>query len=244
MILRDFHVHTDFCDGHDSPEETVKKALSKGVKQLGLVVHSYVPFDDCCVAAGRVGEFQGEIRRLREKYRGQIELYCGVEQDLYSPAPTEGFDYVIGSVHYFRRGEEYLAVDNTPEILKEAIERWYGGDFYACAESYFSEVEKLKDMNPDIIGHFDLIKKFSGSIPFDSGNERYRAAWKKAADVLLKTGARFEINTGGISRGYISENYPSDEILNYLRSAGGRFILSSDAHCGEDVCRGFEKLAE
>ena len=29
-----------------------------------------------------------------------MEIHCGIEQDLFSQEPTDGYDYVIGSVHY------------------------------------------------------------------------------------------------------------------------------------------------
>ena len=45
MIFSDLHAHTNFCDGKNSPEEMVKSAIEKGLKKIGLVVHSYTDFD-------------------------------------------------------------------------------------------------------------------------------------------------------------------------------------------------------
>lgn len=240
--MTDLHVHTVFCDGHDTPEEMVKSAIAKGLTKLGIVVHSHVPFDpESCIALDRVDDFVFEVSELKKKYAAEIDISCGIELDIFSTQDTSPFDYVIGSVHYLKHDDRYISVDETPEMLTGMIDRYYGGDFYACAEDYFATVAKWAQKKPDIIGHFDLIKKFSRIIPFDPENPRYKAAWQSAADELLKLGVPFEVNTGGISRGWLTEPYPSDEIAGYIKSRGGKLILSSDAHRKEDIAFGFEK---
>ena len=97
----------------------------------------------------------------------------------------------------------------------------------------------------DIIGHFDLVSKFNEKQGwFDEGHPRYTAAWRKAADALLRTGKPFEINTGAISRGYRTDAYPARPIREYIRQRGGRLILSSDAHRKEHIAFAFERFEE
>ena len=65
MINTDLHVHSLFCDGKDTPEDIVKMAIEKGIKNLGIVVHSYLPFDkDYCLNENRYGEFINEINEF------------------------------------------------------------------------------------------------------------------------------------------------------------------------------------
>ena len=105
---------------------------------------------------------------------------------------------------------------------------------YRILEKY-SDEEHLLSMH-DIIGHFDLITKFIEQDPhFDVNHPRYVKAWQDAADILLKTGKPFEVNTGAISRGYRTDPYPSAEIRRYIRDHGGMLILSSDAHQKENI---------
>ena len=244
--FRDLHVHTVFSDGANTPEEMVQAAIEKGMAEIGISDHSYTAFDESyCLGKERLEEYRAEIGRLKEAYREKIRVRCGIEQDIFSGAAPEGLDYVIGSVHYIRTGDgHYIPVDETPEILTEAAGRYFGGDIYALTESYYStEAQVIEKTGAGIIGHFDLITKFLEKKPlFDPENERYRRAWKKAADTLLKTGAVFEINTGAISRGYRTSPYPSEEIRKYLASRGGKFILSSDSHDRTALCCGFETL--
>lgn len=240
-MTADLHVHSFFCDGKSSPEELVKSAIQKGLNSVGIVTHSYVPFDDCCIQLEKVDEFKREIRRLKEKYSSEINVLCGLETDLYSPQEADGFNYTIGSVHYLKVGGKFFSVDESPEKLSCLIKDGFAGDFYACAEAYFAAIQELCAKKPSIVGHFDLIKKFQRSIPFDAKNQRYISAWQKAADSLLRLDIPFEINTGGISRGYIDEPYPSPEIAEYIKSKGGKLLLSSDAHRPEDIAFQFER---
>lgn len=234
MILSDFHVHTCYCDGKDTPEDIVKEALSLGMTKLGFSGHSYTPFDlEPCMSPEGTEQYNAEIHRLKSKYHGQIEILCGIEQDYYSPMSTEGYDFVIGSVHYIKCGGEFRHVDNTRAMLAQTIREYFNGDAYALAEEYYRlEADVVAKTHADIIGHFDLLTKFDerdGHI-FDEENERYITASCRALDTLLKTGRPFEINTGAISRGYRTTPYPSVKILKYIAQHGGSVILSSDSH--------------
>lgn len=47
-------------------------------------------------------------------------------------------------------------------MFSEAVEKHYGGDYYAFAEDYYTlERDVVDRTGADIIGHFDLITKFN-----------------------------------------------------------------------------------
>lgn len=233
MITQDLHTHTTYSDGNNTPEEMVVSAIEKGLKMFGISDHSYMSFDDSyCLKKETVEKYIKEIEGLKTKYNGKIKLLCGIEQDLYSGVPEYCFDYVIGSVHYIKLGDEYVAVDNTAQELKDAAIKYFCGDFYSLIEEYYRLVGTVAETTKaDIIGHFDLITKFQEKEPlFDEKNERYIKAWQAAADKLITAGVPFEINYGAISRGYRTTPYPSKEIQEYILEKGGKFILSSDSH--------------
>lgn len=243
MISKDLHMHTVYCDGTGTPEDMILSAIDKGLNTVGISGHSYTFFDESyCMQKADIPRYIAEIRYLRAKYYDRIHVLCGVEQDYYSAYPTDEFDYVIGSVHYLKCGEEYVPVDESAEILRGAVGKYFGGDVYALCERYFQTVADVaRKTGCDIIGHFDLITKFiERDKLFDVNHPRYVAAWKSAVDALLPYDIPFEINTGAVSRGYRSEPYPSGEIIAYIRENSGRFILSSDAHSRETVGYGFE----
>ena len=232
ITLTDLHVHTKYCDGKSTPEEMVIEAINKGVKNLGIVVHSYVEFDkDFCLSEDKYSQFIEEIANLKSKYQGKINLYCGIELDYYSTPNASGFDYVIGAVHYLEKDGEYYSVDLSPKMLENAVNKAYNGSYLEFAKQYYSLVSKLCERPCDIIAHFDLLTKFNDSVrQIDTDSKEYKTAWKGAVDKLLPHEKYFEINTGGIARAGKKEAYPSNEIIEYIKSRGGKFILSSDAH--------------
>lgn len=243
--MRDLHVHTTFSDGRNTPEEMVLAAIAKGMTAIGFSDHSYTHFDTAyCIPKEQIPAYRAEISALKEKYAGQIEILCGIEQDFYSEESTEGYDYVIGSVHYVKAGGAYLPMDESKERLLDAVRRHFGGDIYVLIEAYYATVAQVAEIiRPDIIGHFDLISKFNeGGKLFDESHPRYIAAWRSAADKLLEAGIPFEINTGAISRGYRTAPYPAAPIREYLAERGAKFLLSSDSHRADTLCFGFFRI--
>lgn len=233
MMTQDLHTHTVYSDGNNTPEEMVLSAIEKGLDVIGISDHSYTSFDDSyCLKKETVEEYIKEIQSLKTKYSDKIKILCGIEQDLYSGMPEYDFDYVIGSVHYIQLGDEYIAVDNTSDELKEAVNKYFGGDIYPLIEEYYRLVATVAEKaGADIIGHFDLITKFQEKEPlFDEKDERYIKAWQAAADKLIEADIPFEINYGAISRGYRTTPYPSKDIQEYIAKKGGKLILSSDSH--------------
>lgn len=241
----DFHVHSCFSDGKNTPEEIILSAIDKKIDVLGFSDHSYTWFDaDVCKNMENPSNYVKQIRLLAQKYKDKITVLCGIEQDYYSLPPAEDYDYIIGSEHYIKMEDEYFAVDYKPEIIKKMADKYFGGDVMCVCEKYFEQVGEIKEKTgADIIGHFDIISKHNeGDRLFDSKNPRYVAAWKKAADKLLKQNVIFEINTGAISRGYRNTPYPSNEIMEYLSKNGAKFILSSDSHNKDTLAFKFDEM--
>lgn len=238
-MTADFHVHTTYCDGADSPRKMVLAAIDRGLSAIGFSAHSYTYFDETyCIKQAEIPNYKEEIAALRAEFADTIRILCGVEQDVYSAESTAGYDYSIGSVHYVQKDGVFYPVDHSAGCFEAACREAFGGDYYAFAESYFAAAATVADrVKPDIIGHFDLISKFNrGGRYFDETHPRYVKAWKAALDALLPAGIPFEVNTGAITRGYRDVPYPSREQLLYIRDHGGRVLLSGDAHSTAGLC--------
>ena len=241
--MSNYHTHTVYCDGNDTPEALVLEAIRLGCPSIGFSGHSFTEFDQSyCMSREKTEEYKREVRALKEKYRGQIEILLGVEQDYYSEEPTDEYDYVIGSVHYILKDGVYLTVDWTREQQEEDVKIYYGGDFYAYAEDYYKIVADIyRKTKCDIVGHFDLITKFNqDDALFDTKDERYRNAALAAVRAVLKTPAAFEINTGAIARGLRTEPYPAKFILDEIYREGGEVLITSDCHAKENLLFGFD----
>lgn len=261
MVTKDLHVHTTFSDGKNAPEEMVQAAIKLGMTTIGFSDHSYTAFDKSyCMSKENIPVYKACISELKEKYADRIEILLGIEQDYYSEEPVTDYDYVIGSVHYVRipdaspaanvpgcisfNGHIYIPVDESSDIIKNAVKAYFGNDIYAFFRAYYETVAGVTEKTgADIIGHFDLIEKFNeGCALFDNKNEAYVSDRKKSADALIAGGNIFEINTGAISRGYRSFPYPDRKILEYIKAkVPGRLILSSDSHSKDTLLYDFEK---
>ncbi|MEG2770481.1 MAG: histidinol-phosphatase [Oscillospiraceae bacterium] len=232
MIKCNVHTHTNFCDGKDSPEEMVVAAIEKGFNSLGFSAHSKSNFDPNGIGGRKLIRYIRELARLKEKYKDKIEIFTGLEQDFCTPNPTEKLDYKIGSVHYLKalNGKTY-PIDWDISLMKRAVNIGFKGDGVAFYKSYFRALdEMLSYQKPDICGHFDLLIKLNyGNLFFDEQSDEYK---KTALDVLLKYVDKviFEVNTGGMYRGFTKEPYPSRFLLEKLKENNAKIIITSDAH--------------
>lgn len=235
MSRNNYHTHTVYCDGKDTPEELVLYAIKHGCDEIGFSGHSFNDFYDAdpfCMTPEKTAEYCAEIRRLKEAYRDRINILCGIERDIYSDVDTSEYDYVIGSVHYVLKDGVHIPVDWKREAVDAAVQEHYGGDIYAYIEDYYEIEGNVYDVTKcGIIGHFDLVTKFNeGNAMFDTGHPRYIAAADRALEKLLKEDVIFEVNYGAVARGYRSTPYPDERIIEKIKAAGKRIIFSSDCH--------------
>jgi len=239
MIRSDFHTHTVLCDGKNTAREMAEAALQKGMTALGFSGHVYMPeAAEWCMSRENTALYRRQVQQLQQEYAGRLRILMGIEQDLYAPAPTDEWDYVIGSVHYFEKNGVLAEADHTAPIQKAAVEELFDGDWYAAAENYFEAVARLPQRTRvDVIGHLDLVTRFNRDGRFfDESHPRYLEAARQAIDALLPLGVPFEVNTGDIFRGYRDTPYPALPLMEYIRDRGGRFILSGDVHCVDALC--------
>ena len=101
MFNNNFHTHTRYCDGKNTPEEMVLSAIELGFDSLGFSGHAFTDIDlSYCMTPEKTEEYIAEINALKKKYAGRINIYCGAELDIFSPDIGFDYDYTIGSVHY------------------------------------------------------------------------------------------------------------------------------------------------
>lgn len=242
--ISNFHTHTTFCDGKNTPEEYVLAAINANCKEIGFSGHSYTFFDQrYCMSKTGTQTYKDDIHRLQDKYSNRIHIYCGIEQDYYSTESTDDYDYVIGAVHYVNVAGNYYSVDGSAEQQMSCVKECYNGDYDRFAEDYYRAVADLYNKTHcNIIAHFDLITKFNEKNHlFDTKSTRYTDSANNALQQLLLAPSLFEINTGAIARGYTTKPYPNDEILSQIGTMGRKFVLSSDAHSAEKLLFGIEE---
>ena len=246
MMLSPFHLHCTFCDGKNTPEEMILEAMRLGCPEIGFSSHAFMAHESRWGMPPDVEKkYKAEILRLKDKYSGEIKVFMGIEYDWYSDFDISDYDYIIGSVHYIKKGDYFIPLDETADHHKAAIKEFYGGDADALAEEYYSMVSRLYEkMGCDIVAHIDLITKFNEREEIYTETERYKSAAIDACTELSKKPVVFEINTGAISRGYRTTPYPAPFILDTLIGLGASLVITPDAHNKESILCRMKECAE
>ena len=230
---QNLHTHTVYCDGKNTPEEMVEKAISLGFQSIGFSGHAEMPFPNVWgMTEENTQKYIKEILRIKEKYKGRIDVILGTELDNFSSVDLSPYEYVICSCHHIEKDGEYLQVDDSKERVNELIARVYGGNGLLFAKDYYESLKKIEPRNKnDIVGHFDLVTKHRDMANFfDSECEDYKSYALDALHCLAKKFDVFEMNTGAISRGYRKKPYPDDFILKELKRLNKKIVITSDCH--------------
>lgn len=247
-VSGNYHTHTHHCDGNGEPHEYAEAALRKGMSSLGFSGHNVVPFPtDWTMPAERLESYLREIREVRERYRGALDVFLGIEADfipgMISPVHPAinglGLDFVIGSVHFVgpSDGDHAWTVDGPREEMDAALRDGFGGDARQLVERYYALVAIMAETAaPDIIAHFDVVKKNNrdGRL-FSEEDPWYRAAVRRALEAIRGSKSILEINTGGVVRNTSGAFYPSPWILEEARRMNIPVVVSSDAHRPENL---------
>ena len=228
MLKANYHTHTVFCDGDNTAQEMVNRALELGFEHLGFSGHmdEEIHMDWAAYVA--------EVSRLRTAYASKLDILCGVELDtLYDPTCCPGAEYLIGSTHYVDVDVPFSrAIDYSPEVSQRLCDECFGGDWYRMCRSYYElEAEVYDRLNCTFVGHFDLITRFNDQMhAFDEADPRYLNPALEAMEHLARQGVPFEINCGAHNRGRKEELYPRRSLLKALHDFGGQILINSDAH--------------
>ena len=245
---QNLHTHTNYTDGKDTPEEVVLAAIEKGFDSIGFSEHTYLQYSSFPrqLTAERAVLYKNEIQALKQKYAGVIDIFCGLEYDFYSDVDTEGYDYLIGSVHYLDCKTEIASFDYGLERTIDYIKKYFDGDGLAFAKKYYETVAQLpKKKDFDIIGHFDLVTKNNEQGRFiDLSSKKYLDFGFEAIHALKGRIPFFEVNTGAISRGYRTEPYPQIEFLREFKSCGFGAVITSDCHNKDHLDCNFKQARE
>ena len=150
-FLSNLHTHTLYCDGNNSAEDYIKRAIELGFISIGFSGHSYIPGalgEGWCMSEEGTLEYIKEVKVLKEKYKDKIEVYTGLETDYYSGYKKDikdklSLDYTLGSVHLIKNDTtgEYYSIDSSPEITEEGIKAFGGVKNYI--KKYYETLLKM-----------------------------------------------------------------------------------------------------
>ena len=257
MQIANYHAHSDFSDGHASPEIFLKKAIELNLKAYGFSDHAPLPIKGMgSMKLVQLPAYLSEINRLKEKYAGKIQVYRALEVD-YLPGKLNiqtdyisnaNLDYTLGAVHYV----EYLSngqpwgFQSSHEAFQKGVNEIFDGDIKACIRRYYELIrEMVENYAPDIIAHLDRVKKLNqGNRYFDEGEKWYQEEISETLESIAKSGSILEINTKGYYNKITIEPYPGTWILRLANELNIPIHIASDAHWPEFITGGFEFAAD
>ena len=245
---QNLHVHTTYADGRDTPEEIILAAIEKGFDSIGFSEHSYMPYSTYPyqMTVADTETYKKEIAALKSKYKGIIDVFCGIEFELFSDIDTHDFDYLIGSVHYLEHNGNIIGFDRGLSETVALINNHFDGYVLKFAKKYFETVMVLPEKRSfDIVGHFDVLAKNNEKGHFiDTLSDSYLKMGIEAINSLRGKIPLFEVNTGAISRGYTSIPYPQTEFLKEFKRCGFGAIITSDCHNKDFLDCGYDKAQQ
>ena len=249
-IKSNLHTHTTLCDGRATVDEMAQAAVRLGFTALGFSGHATSAIGaSCCIKD--MAAYRSAVAEAKAKYLGALDIYCGIENELLEPYDAAPFDYSIGSVHHVLGADGvFHVIDFTPGLALAGIREGFGGDGLAFARAYYGSIAKICS-NPaptppaDILGHFDIIRKFNGDgALFDDTAKSYRSAALAALEQVCACGMLLEVNTAPVAQGLSDEPYPARFILERALELGMRVAVGSDAHAPERLDAHFAQTAQ
>ncbi len=230
---QNLHTHTIYCDGKDTPEDMIKRAIEIGFDSIGFSGHAPMKYDiNWAMTESGKDAYVKEIKQLKEKYRNDINVYLGIENDLFADTDLSVYDYVISSVHFIRIGEEIFGIDVNPNAVKRLIDLHFGGNGLKYVRSYYENLAKINDLSrTDIVGHCDLVTKYCEREKFfDENCKEYTSYALEGITAVAEKNKVFEVNTGAIARGHRTTVYPAPFIMKRLKELNCHLVISSDCH--------------
>lgn len=237
----DYHTHTPLCKhASGSVAEFRQAGERRGLAELCFTDHSPEPSGYDAKHRMQV-EQMPTYRTMVEELQGTpgLPVFLGMEADFFPGCEpflgpflaAQPLDLVLGSVHYIRD----WGFDN-PDYIKT----WESVDVKGVWREYFALLHQLVDTRMfDVIGHFDLPKKFGHRL----GDHAMKEMVQPLLDHIAKRGMGLEINTSGWRR-EVKEAYPSPLILSLAAERGIALTFGSDAHAPEEVGYGFEQALD
>ena len=245
-----YHTHTTISDGKLSPENLIKLAIKKKFSILGITDHYRFPKGFRSWGTKRyLDKNYNELKSLQKRYSNKIKILINVEFDWFpeykkwiiNESKKRKYDYKFVSIHFLKVGKDYFPIDHDEKTLKKIIDKI--GSAKKVVKLYYKNLRQgIKTSCFDVVGHLDIIKTYNKNKKYFSYNEKwYQKEVYKTLKLIKKKNMLLDLNTKGL-RKPCAEQYPSLEILRQAKDMGIKYLIGTDAHSGEELEFGFDKI--
>ena len=247
-----------FCHhAKDSLEDVIKAYIDQGFTWVGITEHM-APLSDAFRYPDEAEDQQSaaflreqffsyfdECQKLKNKYSDQIEIFSAFETETYEGA--QAFvnhlveelkpDYLVGSVHHVNS----ICIDYDEGHFRQAVTTT--GSLEALYLDYFdAQFEMLQALEPAVVGHCDLIRKFDPDYLHTLQNKKIWQRVKRNLDFIARKNLILDFNLRGFDKA--SEQYPSMPVLKEALAMGIAVVPGDDSHGVASVGRNYDRGIE
>jgi histidinol-phosphatase (PHP family) len=237
----DTHVHSRFSpDGTSYIEDYVKRIDELGLEGIGFCEHlDFIP--ECGAFEFLDFEaYRAEVLKFRNagydlKFGAEIDFLQRVTPDITERVKKEKYDFLTCSIHTING----IAVSD-----KSGPNNFSNIDtFRSIIEQYYIEFKAglaIKDF--DVVAHAGVYKRYLSEEHLENHplKSMIDELDNDIAYATAKSDKLLEVNTSGFFAKY-GNSLPDKIFLEKYYNYGGRQIsLGSDAHCAENLGRGFD----
>jgi HisJ family histidinol phosphate phosphatase len=217
FLTGDWHTHSKYSDGDNSPEEIIKTAINLDLKLIAITDHVNNK-------SNWLENFELEINNLKDKYRNKITVLSGIEAKVVDlegniDANDDFFDrvdIVMAAFHRIPIEHGFMSKNKIPLQKDLVVRNWKK-----------AMMSVILNPNVDIIAHpTNILKLYNVNISF--------AIKKQICKAASKNKKIFEYN--------ISHNVPDLQFVKNLRKFEVPITIGSDAHNIDTLRKLHEKV--
>jgi histidinol-phosphatase (PHP family) len=240
-------------------EDFIISYINKNFKTVGISEHMPAVNDELMYPDEKQNgytaqklhkKFKGyvfEFNRLKKKYSNKINLFLGMETEWLTDSPSViqnlknkyNFDYIVGSVHHVAN----MPIDFSPELFLSSASAF--GGINELYEAYFDEqYDMIQELKPEIIGHFDLIRKFDKQYSTRINNPKILKKINRNLKLIKELDLTIDLNFRPIYAMGVKEPYPCKSILEKISEMQIKCVFGDDSHSPEEAGNCFDEFID
>ena len=228
-MIANYHAHTWRCNhAYGIERQYVEAAIEKGLRILGFSDHTPYPFPDGYVGKekmlpSQLEDYVDTVLRLRDEYRGQIEIRLGLEAEYY-PTLWEAYLRLIEPypIEYLLLGQHYIG----NEYEKGRAYNGVPGHGEDDLRAYCSQCREALETGRFLyFAHPDLIN-------YCGDPALYETEMRALCRFCRERGIPLEFNLLGVRE---DRNYPCEAFWRIAAQEGNLVVYGSDAHWPDHV---------
>ena len=248
------------CHAKNTLEQIIKTYISNGFIWAGITEHMPPVSDDFLYPLEIQQGYNAEkiqlrfkqyikcCKRLKEKYKDQIEILVGFETEAYTGSfayakkliREERPDYIVGSVHHVNDFD----LDSSEATYADAIKE--SGSIEEFYLDYFDlQLDMIQQLKPSVIGHFDIVRIYDPEYKERINNPVIFDKIERNLECIKSMDLSLDYNLKGFLKN-AKKPYPTEQILSRAIDIGIKIVPGDDSHgittVGLNIEKGIELL--